>query len=63
MDMEIIILSDRDRQISYDITYMQNLKKILQMNLLQNINTDSENEFMVTGVGGGGVDWEFGIDM
>ena len=31
MDLEIIILSevksDRERQISYDIAYMQNLKK------------------------------------
>ena len=25
--------SDRERQISYDITYMQNLKKMIQMNL------------------------------
>ena len=36
MDLEIIILSevkqDRKRQISYDIAYMWNLKK-LQMNL------------------------------
>ena len=27
------IKSDRERQISYDITYMWNLKKMLQMNL------------------------------
>ena len=37
MDLEIIILSkvksDRERQISYDITYMWNLKKMIQMNL------------------------------
>ena len=26
-------VDDRDRQISYDITYMQNLKKMVQMNL------------------------------
>ena len=34
MDLEIIILSkwDRERQISY-ITYMCNLKKMIQMNL------------------------------
>ena len=25
--------SDRERQISYDIAYMQNLKKMIQMNL------------------------------
>ena len=34
MDLEIIILSEgRQRQILYDITYMQNLKKLIQMNL------------------------------
>ena len=35
MDLEIIILSksDRERQVSYDITYMWNLKKKIQMNL------------------------------
>ena len=32
MDLEITILSEV-RQISYDITYMQNLKKMIQMNL------------------------------
>ena len=25
--------SNRERQISYDITYIENLKKVLQMNL------------------------------
>ena len=37
MDLEIIVLSevksDRERQISYDTTYMWNLKKMIQMNL------------------------------
>ena len=34
MDLEIIILSQtRERQVSYDITYMWNLKKMVQMNL------------------------------
>ena len=33
MDIETICL--RERQISYDITYMWNLKKMLKMNLLQ----------------------------
>ena len=34
MDLEIIILSEvRLRQISYDIIYMWNLKKMIQMNL------------------------------
>ena len=35
MDLETIILSEvSERQISYDITYMWNLKKTIQMNLL-----------------------------
>ena len=35
MDLEIIILSEvRLRQISYDIIYMWNLKKMIQMSLL-----------------------------
>ena len=40
MDLKIIIFntewskSYRERQISYDITYMHNLKKIIQMKLL-----------------------------
>ena len=34
MNLEIIILTEvRQRQISYDITYMGNLKKMIQMNL------------------------------
>ena len=34
MDLEIIILSEvSQRQISYDITYMWNLEKMVQMNL------------------------------
>ena len=35
MDLEILILSksERERQISYDITYMWNLKKKIQLNL------------------------------
>ena len=34
MNLEIIILSksDRERQISHDITYMWNLKKMIQVN-------------------------------
>ena len=35
MDLEIVILSEvshRERQISYDITYMWNLKEMIQMN-------------------------------
>ena len=36
MDLEMIILSEvsqTERQISFDIAYMQNLKKRIQMNL------------------------------
>ena len=37
MDLEIVILSevksDTERQISYDTTYMWNIKKRVQMNL------------------------------
>ena len=42
--------SDRERQISCDITYMWNLKKKIQMNFLQNRNRliDFENKLMVT---------------
>ena len=51
MDPDIVILSevksDRERQIPYDIAYMWNLKKMIQMNLyLQSRNslTDIENK-------------------
>ena len=57
-DLGIIILSksDRERQISYDIIYMQNLKKWYKLTYLQNRNrlTDLENKLMVTGGKGGG---------
>ena len=41
---------DRERQISYDITYVWNLKKMTQMNLFINRNrlTDLEKKFMAT---------------
>ena len=47
--------SDRERQISYDITYMRNLKKWYKWTYLQNRNrfTDLENELMVPGGDGG----------
>ena len=42
--------SDKERQISYDIAYMWNLKKGYKWTYLQNRNrvTDIENKFMVT---------------
>ena len=50
--------SDRERQISYDITYMWNLKKWYKWTYLQNRNrlTDIENKLMVTKGEGGGKD-------
>ena len=44
------IKSDRERQISYDITYMWNLKKWYKWTYLQNRNrhTDIENKLTVT---------------
>ena len=33
---------DRERQILYDITYMWNLKKMIQMNLFTKTETDSQ---------------------
>ena len=51
MKLEIIILSksDRERQISFDITYMLNLKKKVQIDLFPNRNrfTDVESKLMV----------------
>ena len=41
--------SDRERQISYDITYIRNLKKKwYKRTYLQNRLTDLENKLMVT---------------
>ena len=42
--------SDRERQISYDITYLWNLKQWYKETYLQNRNrlTDVENKLMVT---------------
>ena len=44
--------SDRERQISYNITYRWNLKKRYKWTYLQNRNkfTDTENKLMVTKV-------------
>ena len=50
--------SERERQISYDITYLWNLKKEYKRTYLQNRNRliDIENNLMVTkGEGGGGI--------
>ena len=71
MDFEIVIhtewsKSDRKRQISYDITYMWNLKKWYKGTYLQNRNgvTDVKNKLMVTKGGKGGeINCEIGIDI
>ena len=58
--------SEKERQISYDITYMWNLKKGYEWTSLQNRNrvTDVENKLTVTkGEKGGGINWEIGIDI
>ena len=51
---------DRERQVSYDITYMWNLKKWYKWTYLQNRNrlTDLENELIVTKRGRQGRDSE-----
>ena len=58
--------SEGERQISYDITYMWNLKKRYKWTYIQNRNklTDIDKKLMVTKgeMGGGGINWEFGIN-
>ena len=56
------------RQMSYAITYMRNLKKMIQMNFLQDRSrlTDIENKPKMVTKGErwrGGINWESGIDM
>ena len=51
MDLKVIILSEvNQRQISYDTTYMWDLKKWYKWTYSQNRNrlTDIENKLMVT---------------
>ena len=50
MDLDIILSEDRERQISYDITYMWNLKKWYKRTYLQNRNrlTDIEKKLLIT---------------
>ena len=54
MDLEITILSEvnqKERQISYDITYMWTLKRDIN-EFIYETETDSENRLVVVGVGG-----------
>ena len=58
--------SERERQISYDIIYMLNLKqKMIQMNLFTKQTHRHSNKLMdIRGEGWeGGINQEFGIDI
>ena len=70
MDTEIVILSEvRERQISYNITYMWNLKikKNGTNELICKSETDSQMQKtsfrLPKGKGTGGMNWEFGPDI
>ena len=54
MDLEIIILNKSERQILYDITYMQNLKYDTN-ELIYKTETDSQTENRLTVTKGEGV--------
>ena len=58
---------DRERQISHDITYMWNLKKMIQMNLFtkykQTHRLRKQSYGYQRGKEGGGINWEFGINI
>ena len=43
MNPEIIILTEvRERQISYDIAYVQNIQKMVQMNIIYKMEIESQ---------------------
>ena len=65
MDLEIVTLSEvREREISYDIPYMWNLKRNYTNSYLQNKNRLIEQSYNCQGKGlGGEIVREFGIDM
>ena len=68
MDLEMIILSGvGERQTSYDVAYMWNLKKWYKWTYLQNRNTHrcrKQTSGNQEGDGvGGGVNWEVGIGI
>ena len=63
MTLEIMILSKiRERQILYDIAYMWNLKKKVQMNLQKKQGHRCKNLQLPSGKGGRGINWEIGIE-
>ena len=51
----------RHRQIPYDITYLQNLKKMIQMNLFTKLKQTHRLRKQIYGMRG--IDWGFGIDI
>ena len=66
MDLETIILNEiRERQTSYGITYMWNLKKVYKWTYLQNRNrfTEFENKLMVTKGDRWGGGWTGGLGL
>ena len=67
MDLEIIILNAvrQERQISYYISYTQNLKNNDMNEHIHKTETDSQrmNLGLPWGRMGLGIDWEFGTDM
>ena len=65
MDLEIAILSQTEKDISYDIVYMRNLIKGYKWSYLQNRSrvADVENKLIVIRKKGGWIHWEFGIDI
>ena len=56
---------ESDKDISYGIACMWNLKQGYKLTYLQDSNrvTDVENKLMVTGVYGGGINWKTEIDI
>ena len=48
--LRIIILSKvkSEKDKSYDITYMWNLRKKIQMNLFTDVDSQTENKFRIT---------------
>ena len=60
--------SNRERKISYDITYMWNLKKkMIKMNLFTKEKQTHRLREWIYGYRGegweGGIDWELGVDI
>ena len=60
--------SDRERQTSYNIAYMWNLKKMIQTKLFTKQKQSHKLRkqtygYQGEGWGGGGIDWEFAIAM